>query len=338
MPTFSPEGDSIAYACGPANSGIGQGGCGPLTDGTSRDSGIMRMNADGGDKRMIVIGAGAANQPVGPNTLSWSPDGQSLTMDGDDGSTRQVFEYRTDGSDLFNNEDPTRQITHETDIYGAWLPQFCGDSTQVLFMKTVDDSGNQGNFPYLINTDGTGRQELVFSPRGYPYGTCVLPSTGDAPPPPLVDMTHITVPSVNDLDLAAATNQLTADNLTLGSVTYEYSAAVGENLVSSQSPSAGSIAHRTQKQGPSVNLVVSLGAAPSETTYCVVPRVKGKSLKAAKPALAAAHCEAGRIKPVFSRAFKQGRVISARPGAGRQLPAGAKVALAVSKGRRGSTR
>jgi hypothetical protein len=36
--------------------------------------------------------------------------------------------------------------------------------------------------------------------------------------------------------------------------------------------------------------------------------------------------------------FKKGRVIAARPGAGKQLPDGAKVALTASKGRRGSSR
>jgi beta-lactam-binding protein with PASTA domain len=66
--------------------------------------------------------------------------------------------------------------------------------------------------------------------------------------------------------------------------------------------------------------------------------VKGKSLKVARPALATAHCETGTIKHVFSRAVKKGRVVSARPGAGRQLPDGAKVALTVSKGKRAARR
>jgi hypothetical protein len=31
-------------------------GCGPLPDGSYRGSGVMLVNADGGDKRMILIG------------------------------------------------------------------------------------------------------------------------------------------------------------------------------------------------------------------------------------------------------------------------------------------
>jgi beta-lactam-binding protein with PASTA domain len=101
------------------------------------------------------------------------------------------------------------------------------------------------------------------------------------------------------------------------------------------------VAHRTRKQGPPVNLVVSRGAAPpvpTGTVHCVVPRVKGKSLKATKSAITAAHCEVGTIKRAFSRTVRKDRVLSERPGGGKTLPDGAKVALTVSKGKRASRR
>jgi eukaryotic-like serine/threonine-protein kinase len=159
-------------------------------------------------------------------------------------------------------------------------------------------------------------------------------------------MTHITVPSVDDLDLGAATTQLESDNLTVGTVSYQYSATAGKNIVVSQNPSAGSVAHRTEKLGPPVDLVVSLGTPnPPQrahgglfTARCVVPSVRGASLKSAKTALTAAHCEIGEINYAFSRTFREGRVMSARPGAGRHLPDGARVALTVSKGKRQSRR
>ena len=337
-PTISPDGSAIAYWCGPAEYAASVGpGCGPLTDGSYRDSGVMRVNVDGTDPRMIVIGPGDNLEPAGPSGVGWSPDGQWLVMDGlltvdlgnnESTTLRQLFEYRTDGSDLFNNTDSSRQITNETVDAGPIFPQFSPDGSKLLFMKTIDDNGNQGNFTYLIGVDGMNRQELSI-----PYGE-FIPIETPVPPPPLVDMTHITVPAVGNLSVAAATNALAADNLTVGTVTYEYSATVGQNLVASQSPSPGAVAHRTVKQGPPVDLVVSLGAASTSTTYCVVPRVKGKSLKAARPALATAHCAAGTIKHVFSRTVRKGRVVSARPGAGSQLRDGAKVALTVSKGKR----
>jgi beta-lactam-binding protein with PASTA domain len=117
-------------------------------------------------------------------------------------------------------------------------------------------------------------------------------------------------------------------------VSYEHSATVGKNHVVSQSPSAGAVAHRTEKQGPPVNLVLSLGATPTGTTFCVVPRVKGKSLKATKRALTAAHCEVGKIRRVYSRTVKKGLVVSEKPPVGRKLQDGAKVALTLSKAKR----
>ncbi len=263
---ISPDGTSIAYSCGPAQNAASAGqGCGPLTDGSYRDMGVMRVNADGTNPRMIVIGPGDA---LGvPQQLSWSPDSQWIAMDGtltvylgnDEWTTQsQLFEYQTDGSDLFNNADPTRQITHETG-YGPALPQFSPDGTQVLYMMFKDDNGNQGNFAYLADVDGANRQELPIA-----YGAFIPTATPTAPPP-LVDMTHITVPSVQSESVPAATSTLASVNLTVGTVSNSYSATVAKGSVVSQAPSAGAVAHRTEKTGPPVNLVVSRGAPPPES-------------------------------------------------------------------------
>jgi hypothetical protein len=364
-PVISPDGSSIAYYCGPAvNGDTNATGCGPLTDGSYRYGGVMRVNIDGSDPRMIVIGGGANLEPVGPTSLSWSPDSQRLAMDGlltvDLGgglstTQRQLFEYRTDGSDLFNNQDPTRQITNFTYDPHAVFPntpiyaQFSPDGSKLLYMDFVDGNGNQGNFSYLIGVDGSDPHQVFLNPNTTcANGGCspgsygrFIPTATPGAPPPLVDMTHVTVPSVSDLDLSAAKSELEAHNLTVGTVSYEYSSTAADNRVVSQSPSAGSVAHRTEKLGPPVDLVVSLGAAPpasSGTTSCVVPKVKGKTLERAKRATRAAHCRVGRIKKAFSRTVKKGRVVSAKPRLGRKLPNGTKVALTVSKGKKSSAR
>lgn len=67
---------------------------------------------------------------------------------------------------------------------------------------------------------------------------------------------------------------------------------------------------------------------------CVVPRVRGKSLAAAKGALRRAHCGVGTVKTVRSSSVPAGRVIAQSRAAGRRLEAGARVSLTVSKGRR----
>jgi len=268
LPTFSPDGGSIAYWCGPLDGTDNQSKtCGPLTDGSYRNSGVMRINADGSNPRMIVIAGGDPILPDGPNGMSWSPDGQWIALDGAltvylpggaETAWGQLFAYHTDGSDLFNNADPSRQVTHETDDDpGPINPQFCGNSTQILF----EDAGT-GAGTFVINRDGTGRHQVTLYPTGpyTPIGqpVCVLPASGDAPPP-LVDATHITVPSLHALGAKAAKRKLRADNLSVGKVTYRYSPSVRKNRVLSQRPKAGAVAHRIQKIGPRVNLVLSRG-------------------------------------------------------------------------------
>jgi hypothetical protein len=67
---------------------------------------------------------------------------------------------------------------------------------------------------------------------------------------------------------------------------------------------------------------------------CTVPKVTGKTLTAAKTALARGHCRAGTVGHAFSNKTKRGRVISQSRRAGQVLGAGSKVNLVVSRGRR----
>src|SRR5262249_1933912 len=66
---------------------------------------------------------------------------------------------------------------------------------------------------------------------------------------------------------------------------------------------------------------------------CVVPKVKDKSLKAAKRAIKSHDCRVGQIKHAASSKVKKGHVISQKPRPGMQLNHGAKVRLLVSMGK-----
>jgi hypothetical protein len=72
--------------------------------------------------------------------------------------------------------------------------------------------------------------------------------------------------------------------------------------------------------------------SPPPPARCVVPKVKGKTLAAAKRAIKSRHCRVGTIKRATSRTVKKGHVISQKPRPGRRLRHGAKVNLVVSKG------
>lgn len=174
-PAFSPDGSAIAYECSGASPGSGTGiGCGPTAAGTYLSAGVMLMNADGTDKRM-VLGFIAGTQG---DSLSWSPDGRSIALSGltsDGAGTSQVFVYRADGSDLLKYEDSSRQLTHDAE--GSYLPRFGPDGTSIIFEKVVD---NQWVL-FTMNADGTNEQELSLPTSG--RFEVVPPVTGGGPPP-----------------------------------------------------------------------------------------------------------------------------------------------------------
>jgi beta-lactam-binding protein with PASTA domain len=72
----------------------------------------------------------------------------------------------------------------------------------------------------------------------------------------------------------------------------------------------------------------SAGAARS----CLVPKVVGLQLVAARIYVQASGCRVGRIVRVGSVIVQRRRVIAQRPAAGRRVPAAARVDLVVSSG------
>jgi virginiamycin B lyase len=94
----------------------------------------------------------------------------------------------------------------------------------------------------------------------------------------------------------------------------------------------------------SLGLGLLSSATPGHATLvkaersCVVPNVKERSLRAAKNMLRRRGCGVGAVRRSFSSTVPRGHVISQRPHPGARHPAGAKVRLVLSKGRRpGST-
>ena len=86
--------------------------------------------------------------------------------------------------------------------------------------------------------------------------------------------------------------------------------------------------------------IVSMNGAQSVTATfthrCLVPRVVGKTLAAAKKAILAAVCSVGTITTKTSGLVARGYVMSQSPTAGKKLPDGTPVNLVISGGRAGS--
>jgi len=258
VPTFSPDSSSIAYSCEPSfvqgQGGVSEG-CGPLPDGSTREFATLLMNADGSDKRVILLDQA--------QTLSWSSDGQWIatstvgpcTCTNGDKVNTEVFRYHTDGTDLFNAGDPSLEVTHETDIWGADEPQFtAGSSTQLVYDKTSD----QGDSEIMINTDGTDRHVLPLSDEGPTTGQIIPAATGGGPPP-FVNLMRVPVPTVRSLSYGAAKKRLKGAHLRVGKIRRRYSSRTPRNHVLRQYPYGGTFAHRSTKQGPRVNLTLSRG-------------------------------------------------------------------------------
>jgi beta-lactam-binding protein with PASTA domain len=68
---------------------------------------------------------------------------------------------------------------------------------------------------------------------------------------------------------------------------------------------------------------------PPPPTQCIVPRLKGKKLGAAKIVIRKAHCSVGKVKKVKSTRKHRNRVLSQHPKPGTHLRNGAKIALTV---------
>lgn len=273
-PTFSPDGGSIAYSCHAVPPGAGSASCGPLLDGSSRASGVMLMKTDGSDKRMILVGV------RGP--MSWSPDGQWLAMTHcvtrvidkvSSCDANQIFVYRTDGSDVFNADDLSRQITHGASFAdGAFGPQFSPDGTQIVFVRAGDGKGDQGDFSYVINRDGTGDHEVSLTPdpprctgdicdQGPTWGL-LLPPAGGRGPSATVRPTRATVPNVRTLGFQRAKTRLAVVRLRAKVTRRNYSSRIGRGHVIAQYPHPRTRARLGKKGRALVRLVLSRGPRP----------------------------------------------------------------------------
>jgi hypothetical protein len=93
---------------------------------------------------------------------------------------------------------------------------------------------------------------------------------------------------------------------------------------------------RNGRTTPRVDVLAAVSGAPrppAGASGCVVPRVIGRPLSAARTTIRSANCTVGRVTRAFSKA-KKGRVLSQAPRGGTQRPRGATVRLVVSKGTR----
>jgi PASTA domain len=110
-------------------------------------------------------------------------------------------------------------------------------------------------------------------------------------------------------------------------------ATFGAVLTSVSCPSAETYCNAVGSYGVSM-VGQGLLMSGSTTPPCLVPKVRGKTLSAAKRSIKAHDCSVGKVKHASSRTVKKGHVISQTPKPGVRLKHGARVNLVVSRGKR----
>jgi uncharacterized repeat protein (TIGR01451 family) len=182
---------------------------------------------------------------------------------------------------------------------------------QITYSLTVTNAGP--GTARLVAVDDTLPPGLVFVSASPTQGTCTnaSPVHCDLGPIGIGGLATVTI-------VARATAAGTASNTANASTT-------------TTDPTAGN-------NSATATTTVTALTTKTTTTKCVVPKVKGKTLAAARKAIGRGHCAVGRVRLAYSAKVKRGRVVSQKPAPGTRLRKGAKVNLTVSRGARRSVR
>ena len=106
-------------------------------------------------------------------------------------------------------------------------------------------------------------------------------------------------------------------------------------LTASPSPGAVFAGWTGACSGTATCVVTGKGSVTASfRTPCRVPKAVGKRLASAKLTIAKRHCRTGKVGYAYSGQRKKGIVVSQSRRPGRLLPAGSKIDLTVSRGRR----
>jgi uncharacterized repeat protein (TIGR01451 family) len=122
---------------------------------------------------------------------------------------------------------------------------------------------------------------------------------------------------------------------TLGSLASSATATV---QITARARSVGAVRNTATVSATTPDPVTSNNSATTTTRVkgppCVVPNLRGKTLRAARTALAHAHCALGSVKAAYSTTVRSGRVLAQRPAPRTHLRYHGRVSVVVSRGLR----
>lgn len=148
-------------------------------------------------------------------------------------------------------------------------------------------------------------------------------------PPPVVGAVSPASGSIQGANVAiAGANFAEVRSVTFGGVPAQSFTVNSEGQITAVSPVSSALA------AVPVSVTTSAGTATSSQLFtyegCRVPKLKSKTLKAAKKQIRKRDCRVGKVKKLGDATAKTGKVSKQRPKAGQLLPPGAKVKVTLS--------
>ena len=320
-PATSPDGRWIAYA-------------------QDRDIWIARSDGKGAPRRVT-------RSQANDSAPAFSPDGKRLAFVRTSVGVGDLFVVGVNGKGLHNvSNDPLR-----IDDAPDWSP----DGSRIAFAGDpcfTDGPGAPQGGPcvFVMNADGSGKVNLTpeekrdeCDPANQNAGYSHAHHSDDPSWSP--DGSRIAFSGYFDICKQSSGGGtdiwvMNAD----GSGKTDLMSDVGTpDVQPAWSPSGSAIAFVSDREGPGLFTIPAGGGAVTRLTTgadadpywgppakpCVVPKLKGKTLAAAKKRIAAAGCTTGKVKR--KKGVKKGRVASSKPRAGKSVRAWTPVALVVGK-------
>jgi adhesin/invasin len=333
------NGNLVAGDAGRAVSFTQSGGSGGI-------SGLGTATTSGGTASITVTGTAAGPVTVTASSVGLGPASESFSVVAG-AATAMRFTSASDPLASGSARILTVELRDE-----AGNPATAG--APVTFTKT-SGPGTVSGLGAKIATGGTASLTVV----GQLAGSITITASVGALS---ATTTFSVVPGSADASrsaLSASPASIPANGSAISTITLHVKDAAGNALTSSASPvalhtSAGRLSAVTDLHNGTYTAALTAGTTPGQAVVtgqlageaiggqanvtleaqCVVPRVRGKTLAAAKDALRQAHCGIGSVKTIRSATVAAGKVISQSPAAARILAPGSKVKLTVSRGRK----
>jgi PASTA domain/IPT/TIG domain len=207
------------------------------------------------------------------------------------------------------------------DVIGQVMP--AGTSNNVICGFTTDSTGDvfayeMGNVPVggTVNFDE-------------PLPKWRLNISATLLPPPVVGAVSPASGSIQGASVVVAgSNFAEVRSVTFGDVPAQSFTVDSEGQITAVSPVSSTLA------AVPVSVTTAAGTASSSQLFayegCKVPKLKNRTLKAAKKQIRKKDCRVGKVKKLGDATAKTGRVSKQRPKAGQLLPPDAKVKVTLS--------